>query len=206
MGCVGGFTAAVFIVCAFFVSACNRPVTVTGLPPGVSNAEVNNWISAVSDLDKAYAITNAIQKSVIALNKTPLPNGGTVFPDGTIYVAFLQGIGHAYVLENQAAVFLKTVPNDFGQPVKTKLGDFTTQILTALQNSAAQAAFGIKDSTSAQLIAQSFASAIATINLVRQLAGLFAAQIFRYIPQGSTDLVTWADYADLRYRRLQVSL
>lgn len=199
-----GIGAVLVLAVMIVASACNRPVTVTGLPTGVSNAEVNNWISAVSDLDKAYALTDAIRKTVISLNQTKLPNGSAVFPDGTVYVGFLQGIGRAYSLENQAAVFLKTVPNDFGQPVKTKLGDFTTQILTELQNSAAQAAFGIKDSASAQAIANSFALVISAINAARVLAGLFAAENFRFIPQGSADLIACTDYADLRYRRLLV--
>jgi hypothetical protein len=120
--------ASLMLICA----GCANRTVVTGLPPNVTNAQVNAWTSSVSYLKSLSDITHTAQVSVITANRNGL------FKDGNAYAATVRALGEADSLELQADTFLKSVPNSFGQPIQTQLMNYASQIVSQLQTASAQ--------------------------------------------------------------------
>jgi hypothetical protein len=123
----------VFVFCiSIALSGCANRTVVTGLPAGVTNAQINAWTSSVSYLKNISDLTHAVQVAVITANRNGL------FKDGLAYASTVTAIGRADALELQATQFLQSVPNSFGQPIQTQLMSYTTQILSQLQLASSQ--------------------------------------------------------------------
>lgn len=104
------------------LTACANRTVVTGLPPNVTQAQVNGWQTATNTLKTLSDATHTIQVSVITANR----NG--FFKDGDGYAATVAALGRADALELRAAQFLQTVPNSFGQSIQKQLMEFALQI------------------------------------------------------------------------------
>lgn len=116
-----------------------RVKTVTNLPAGVTQAQVQKWDSAVADLKTAAASTSSLRQAVEGLNKQG------ILPDGPAYTAILTDIGKADELEADAATFLQSVPNDWSLSTQNKVQAYMQQIQVLLTDMVNSGAVGIKD-------------------------------------------------------------
>ena len=167
---------AVVLAAVLCAGCAAKNTTVTGLPAGVAQSQVNNWTSAVGDLKQAQDLTHSGLTTVIALNKQ-----GT-FPDGPAYAATLGGFGRAEQVELAAAMFLKTVPNDWSLSTANKIAAYSSEILAQLQMAASNGSLGIKAAAPLAQVTGIINNAVAVIHLVQQLAAPAAAQIFAVNP------------------------
>jgi hypothetical protein len=152
------------------VSCGPKNVTVSNLPANVPQSAVVSWLGATQKLDEAYSATHTVQVAVIQLNKTPGADGKMLFPDGPIYGNALTSIGKAEILERDAALFLKTVPNDWSLSTTQKITTITIEVLTELSSASSQAVLGIKNSASAQQIVNLISNIINIIKIVQSLS------------------------------------
>src|SRR5882724_8622847 len=132
------FSASMCIVLLFMNACTKNPVTVTNLPPGVSQAAVNNWLSASTRLDQAFSITHTALSSCIAAR-----NGG-LWTDNESYAAALKAIGKALQLEGAAADALKQQPNAWSASLTTSVSGYVNEALTALRDVTNAGTIGIK--------------------------------------------------------------
>jgi len=146
------------------LAGCAIHTTVTNLPPGVTQQQVNNWQNASNDLSKAQSFTHVALVSVTTFNK----NG--VFPDSPAYAATLENIGRAEQVEIAAAQFLKTVPNDWSMSVKNQIAGYTANILMQLQAANTSGATGVKNLNTAKQLNQLIGNAIQVMQLVQKLS------------------------------------
>ena len=163
------------------MNGCAAKNTYTNLPAGVTSAQVNAWVTANNGLTTASSLTDTAVKAVIAANRAG------VFPDGTGYANTLRALGQASQIEIQAANFLQTVPNNFGQSIAAQLAAFTTQIGTQLSSASGLAAAGIKNATTQQQVVSIIAQITSAIAQIQALV----KTITSYEP-----LRGGADYAD----------
>lgn len=161
--------AALVFIC--IGCAASNKVTVTNLPPGVSNQAVVNWIDATSDLDKAFAVTHAVKQSVIGIRNA----GG--WTDDASYAAALNGIGKALQLEIAGADALKQQPNNWAASVTTQVAGYATEAATALQDVISAGTIGVKNTTVQGQLLASLQSGLAVLKLVLSLTSQPVAQI-----------------------------
>ncbi len=153
------------IALLLLISGCAaRNKTVTNLPTNVTLAQVQNWDTAVADLDRFSTAITTARQTVISLNKQG------VFPDGPQYIATLNGLGRADQLEVEAATFLKGVPNDWSQSTQSEFSAYVTQISAALSDIVKQGTVGIKNPTSQQQVVALISNAAAIIGIVLSLS------------------------------------
>jgi hypothetical protein len=152
-----------------FVGCAARQQNITGLPAGVTQAQVQNWDTAVAKFNEIALITSALRQSVIALNGATITDGsGThkILPDSTVYVAFLQSIGKIDQAQIDAAAFLKAQPKNWGTSTQTTVRNDVALITAELHTITSQQLTGVKNAGAVnqlqQLITQlgSAASAI----------------------------------------------
>jgi len=93
--------------------SCAAQKTVTNLPAGVTQAQVQRWDSAVQDLQKISQLTSTLRQTVIALNKAG------VIPDGKTYAAILTSLGKIDQAQIDASTFLQAQPNNWGVSTQT---------------------------------------------------------------------------------------
>lgn len=149
---------------AFLLCGCAARVkTVTNLPAGVTQAQVQKWDSAVEDLKTAAASTSSLRQAVMQLNQQG------ILPDGSAYTAILTDVGKADSLEAQAAVFLQSVPNDWSLPTQTKIQAYMQQIQVLLTDMVNTGAVGIKDATAQTNITSLIKTVGDTVNLIISL-------------------------------------
>jgi len=129
------------------VGCTARVKTVTNLPAGVSQTQVQNWDSAVADLQKIAQVTTTLRQSVISLNKSG------VFPDGPAYANMLAGIGKIDELQIEASNYLQGVPSDWSLATQQKILAETQQIQAILTNITNTGIVGIKDPASQSQVA-----------------------------------------------------
>jgi len=140
---------ALVIALALSLGGCAaRQSTVTNLPPGVTQAQVQSWDSAVANLNKIATANSALRQAVIQLHNTNDANGNAIFPSGQAYVTTLTLIGQIDQTENAASVFLQTVPNSWPTSTKTQIATYMSGISAALQQLNTQGVTGIKNSNS----------------------------------------------------------
>lgn len=125
-----------------------RAKNVTNLPAGVSQTQVQNWDSAVADLQKVAQVTTTLRQTVISLNKTG------VFPDGPAYAGTLAGIGRIDELQIEALNYLQSVPSDWSLTTQNKILAETQQIQAILTDITNNGIVGIKDPTEQSQVAQ----------------------------------------------------
>jgi len=124
-----------------------RVKTVTNLPAGVTQTQVQNWDAAVADLQKIASVTTSLRQSVISLNKAG------VFPDGPAYADTITGIGKIDELQIEASNYLQSVPSDWSLPTQQKILAETQQIQAILTDMTNTGIVGIKDPASQSQVA-----------------------------------------------------
>ena len=110
-----------------------RKITVTNLPPNVTQAQVQDWVSAANDLKQAQQITHNLQRAVMALRIATDADGKPVLPT-SVYAKALQITARLSVAEIKFGRFLQGVPaKDFSASTKTAALNFTNDILGLIQ-------------------------------------------------------------------------
>jgi len=146
------------------LSGCAARVkTVTALPAGVSQTEVQNWDSAVAALQKIAVSTSTLRQAVISLNKSG------IFPDSSAYVGTLMGIGRVDELQIETAKILQSVPSDWSLSTQNKVLSEMQQIQAILTNLTNTGIVGIKDSASQSQVTTLINNLAATVSLVISL-------------------------------------
>jgi hypothetical protein len=145
------------------------PKTVTGTPPGVSSTTVQNWDSAVANLNKIASAVSAMRQAVIGLNKTVGSDGTPVFPDGPAYTVTLQALGRIAQVELDAANFLNGVPQDWSQPTQQKIVSYMNDIIAQITALNQQGVTGIKNLSTQTQITQLLSELSDAANLILSL-------------------------------------
>lgn len=121
-----------------FVGCAARQKNVTNLPAGVTLAEVQNWDSAVANLDKIAQTTSTLRQAIIGLYQQ-----GAI-SDGATYGKFLTSLGKIDQLQIDAVQFLKAQPKNWGVSTQLKVKNDLALIQQELLNITAQQLAGIK--------------------------------------------------------------
>lgn len=166
---VAGFAGVgLVILCmllAFFGAGCAaRTKTVTNLPPGVTQAEVQAWDSEVAALHKMATITTSVRQAVIALEKDG------AFPDTVAYVNALRAIAKIDQLELAASGYLKQRPEYFGVPQKEKVREIVSEIGNEIEGLNLQSLINIKNGDSKTKLSAVVADLVSAMNLALALA------------------------------------
>lgn len=158
------------IILAVALTGCGaRQTTITNLPAGVTQAQVQAWDTAVKNLH-AIAIANSdIRQAVITLHATVGANGQPVIPSGAAYVAILNAVGRVDQAENDASAFLSKVPNDWSLSTKQKIDAYMTAISQATQSLITQGAIGISNPSSQQQVTTLIGSITNAVNIILAL-------------------------------------
>ncbi len=164
---------AVVLVLALALAGCASHNTVTNLPPGVSQVQVNNWKSAADNLKMAQDGSHAALEAALNLH-----NSGAI-KDSPGYGIAITAIGRADQLEIEAAAFLKSVPNDWSQPTKQKLASYTTQILMQLASANETGVLGVKNPANGKVVSDMIADAMKVMQLVQVLTASRAEREFQ---------------------------
>jgi hypothetical protein len=153
------FTASLLLF-----SCAARQKNITNLPPGVTQTQVQNWDTAVANLDKISTITTALRQAVIGLRTQG------VITDDKVYAAILTSLGKVTLLQVDAANFLKAQPNNWGADTQTKVKNDLALIQAELNAITQQQLAGIKNPSAQQqvqqLIAEIGSAAALIISLV----------------------------------------
>ncbi len=152
----------IFLVLGF-ASSC-RHQAIVNLPTGVSNAQVNNWVNTTNSLKDVQSATHGVLTAAVDLNHSG------VISNNDKYVAALGALGRANQIEVEFAQFLKTVPNDWSLPVKTKAAAYTQQILTQLGAANDSGVLNVKNPKTGQSLSDSIGAAIRVLKLILQLS------------------------------------
>jgi len=148
-----------------FAGCAARQKSITNLPAGVTQSQVQNWDSAVANLDKISQVVTTVRQSVIALNQATVTDStGThkVIPDGATYAALLTSLGKIAQLELDAATFLKAQPNNWNASTQAKVQSDIALIQQELSTITAQQLPGIKNAN-AQAQLQTFITEIGSL-------------------------------------------
>jgi hypothetical protein len=154
----------ILVVALLCFGCAARNQTITNLPPGVTQGEVQQWDSEVAALHKFAVATSSVRQGAIALNKDG------AFPDSSTYVKFLQSIGKVDQLEQAAAEYLKATPQTFGAAQKDKVKGMLGQIATELNSLNEAGLLNVKSGKSKDQVTQLLAEAIAAMNLALSFA------------------------------------
>jgi hypothetical protein len=166
---IAGIAAvALLLLCmagAFLAGGCaSRVKNVTNLPPGVTQAEVQNWDKEIAALHKMATITSSLRQGVIGLEKA------NAFPDTVAYVNALRAIAKIDQLELAASDYLKQQPEYFGQPQKDKVKGILGDIAAEIQTLNVQSLAGIKNQDTAKEVNTLATELSATLNLALSFA------------------------------------
>lgn len=153
-------------IALLFMNACGpkKPVTVTNLPPGVSQQAVQNWLTATQKLDEAVSITHTVKQSIIAARDA----GG--FPDNVAYGKALRLVGKALQVEGAGADALKKQPNAWSTSVTTQVSGYVNEALTALTDLTTTGAVGIKNPSTQQQVLALIGNSATILRLILSLA------------------------------------
>jgi hypothetical protein len=155
--------ATLFLVLALTGCAA-RQKTVTGLPAGVTQAQVQSWDTAVANLHKIAATVSAARQAVIGLNKQ-----GT-FPDGPAYVVTLQSLGKIDEVEQSSVAYLDTVPQNWSSSIAATIQANMQTISGLIQAINSQGLTGIKDPNSLSQINTFISEITGFANIILSLA------------------------------------
>lgn len=156
------------LVLAFTLTGCaGRKITVTNLPPNVTQQQVQDWVSASNNLKQAQAITHNLQGTIIALHFTVGKDGKAILPNA-VYTAALQITAKLSATEIRFGRFLEQVPaKDFSASTKTAALNFTNDILGLVQELNSSGITGIKNPSSLATINNFLAEIRAIITAIR---------------------------------------
>lgn len=156
-------TATLLLAFCLTLAACASHRTVTNLPPGVANAQVNNWISATTDLQNAQAATHTAFVGAVELNRSG------VIPDGQAYGETLTALGRATQLEIEFAQFLNTVPNNWSLSTSAKATTYVNQILAQLTAANAGGLLNVKNPATGTALSDLLGTAVKLLTLIEQI-------------------------------------
>ena len=152
------------LVLAFSLAGCAARVqNVTGLPAGVTQTEVQQWDTAVQNLNKISGAVSAARQSLIALHT------GGLLPDGPAYVTALQVIGKIDTLEVSASAVLQQTPNNFSASTKAQVQALLQQISAQLLTLNSSGVTGIKNPNSQTQVADLIGEISAAVTLILSL-------------------------------------
>jgi hypothetical protein len=140
------------------VGCTKRVTTVTNLPTGVSEKEVQNWYAATGMALFAATTLNDATKALVDLNRQGF------FKDGPAYGASLGALQKMLQAQKEVDEFLRATPQQFGKLAGTKLDAFADILVTEAQTANFQAMAGIKDPNKAQEL-------VGIITKIQALAG-----------------------------------
>jgi hypothetical protein len=144
LACYGIFLVvfAILMTISLCTGGCAaRQQTITALPTGVTQAQVQSWDTAVANLDKISQVTTTLRQAVIALNHANPP----VIPDGPVYAAILTSLGKIDAAQIDAANFLKAQPNNWGVSTQVKVQNDIALIQNELTAIVSQELVNIKN-------------------------------------------------------------
>jgi hypothetical protein len=150
-------------VLAFMLLSCAAQKTVTNLPPGVTQTQVQQWDSAVQDLDKIAQVTTTLRQTVIALNKQG------VIPDGKVYGEMLTAIGKIDQAQISASSLLRAYPQTWTPGLAAQIQQYVNIISAQLTSITQSGLAGIKDTNSQKQVTALIAEITAAVNLVLSL-------------------------------------
>lgn len=154
---------AVLALAVCLAGCAARTKTVTDLPPGVTQQQVQAWDTAVANLDKLSQAVTTVRVTLMDLNKQG------IFPDGPHYVTALQIVGKIDQLQISAASVLQQSPQNFNASTKTQVASYLTQISQQLVLLNNEGTTGIKNASSLQTVNNLIAQIPALIALIMQL-------------------------------------
>lgn len=154
------FAVFAVLLSVFLLFSCSAQKTVTNLPPGVTQTQVQQWDSAVQDLQKISQLTTTLRQTVIALNKSG------VIPDGKVYVAILTSLGKIDQAQIDASTFLQAQPKNWGASTQTKVQNDVALIQQELNTILQQQLAGIKDAGAQQQVSSLISEIAGAANLI----------------------------------------
>jgi nitrous oxide reductase accessory protein NosL len=157
------YLLALALSAALLTGCAARQSTITNLPVGVTQAQVQGWDSAVANLNKIAVANSGLRQAVIGLHNT------NVFPSGSAYITTLTIIGKIDQIENAGTVYLQGVPKDWSVPTQTKIKDYMQQISALLQQLNSQGITGIKNASSQQQINTLISEITSSVTLILSL-------------------------------------
>ena len=127
---------------------CQKKVTVTNLPPGVTQTQVNSYYTAVGISKTIANSADNITDAVIQLNREG------IFPDGAAYANTLRSLGKIAQAGKRADAALKEAPQYFGAREKAVVYSLIQDVADELNTVELQSTLGIKsDQAKATIVA-----------------------------------------------------
>lgn len=154
---------AVLAVVSLTWGCAARVKNVTGLPPGVTQAEAQNWDKAVQDLSQIAAVTSSARQAIIAAHSAGL------IKDGPAYVDALTAVGKVDELQLSASTVLKQAPDHFTDATKTQVANYMQQISAQLLVLNQNGVAGIKNPNSQTQISDLIGQISALVGLILAL-------------------------------------
>jgi len=143
------FAIFALLVSSLCFSGCAaRQKNITNLPANVTQTQVQNWDTAVANVDKISTVTTALRQAVIGLRTQG------VITDDKVYAAILTSLGRVTLLQVDAANYLKAQPNNWGVDTQTKVKNDLALIQAELNAITQQQLVGIKNVSAQQQVQQ----------------------------------------------------
>jgi len=146
-GAIACFGVAALGVVLLFTGCAARQTTITNLPANVTQTQVQNWDSAVANLDKIAQSVHTLEQltqTLCTATMTTASGTGPVLAPGTCDL-LLTDIGKIDQAEITAAKVLQQVPNTWGASTASQIAQYTAIITQALSDLTANGLVGIKN-------------------------------------------------------------
>lgn len=160
---VVGVVALLMFLAIYCGGCAARVKNVTNLPPGVTQAEAQQWDSEVANLHKIADVASTLRQTVITLHTSG------ELTDDVVYVKALQSLGRVDQVEIQAVQYLKAQPSTFGTSQKTTIKLYVQQIAQELLTLNSIGATGIKNPDSQKAVNSLLTEISTAANLVLSL-------------------------------------
>ena len=128
-----------------------RQTAITNLPTGVTQSEVQNWDTAVKNLDIIAQSVSTARQTIVPLCTPSAANPTPVIPQSYCKV-ILTDIGKIASAEFSADQLLEQTPSNWGTSTANQVGQYISQITTLLFDLTNNGVVGIKDAVTAQSI------------------------------------------------------
>jgi hypothetical protein len=147
-----------------------RQTTITNLPPGVTQAQVQSWDSAVANLHNIAIANDDFRIAIIQLHGMVNASGQPIIPSGQVYVDLLTASGKIAQAENAASVYLNGVPQNWNQTIAMQVGAYTAQISIALQTLNSEGIAAVKNASNAAQINGFISNITSAVQIIAALA------------------------------------
>jgi hypothetical protein len=155
---------AVGFLASSLLSGCAAQKTVSNLPAGVTQAQVQQWDSAVQALSKIATVNSSLRQTVIGLHQAG------VIADGKVYGEMLTAIGKIDSAQLSAAAMLQAYPNTWTPGLSAQIQQYVNIISAQLTAITQDGLAGIKNPTSQQQVTSLIAEITAAVKLVLTLS------------------------------------